>query len=165
MRSLCTQINTWSVHEMFQRKAKEVKLLLTLNLDCWLLLIKYDTLNVVECCESAVMKLTLCFVAILCARQVYCHDFSSKDRYDGPQCSAATPGDHSGLPEGSWCFCQTVPLSIFQAQMFCKCDTHAYPCVPSYVSCGLSECPLCAFSEINLMCPWRALPRVNYRTV
>lgn len=43
--------------------------------------------------------------------QVYLHDFPSENCSDRPQCSAASQGDHSGLPEGPGCFCQTVMIS------------------------------------------------------
>ena len=44
--------------------------------------------------------------------QVHLHDVAAEDRVDGPQCSAAPPGHHSGLSEGPGRLRETVPRSL-----------------------------------------------------
>lgn len=46
--------------------------------------------------------------------QVHRHDLPSEDRWDGPQRSAAPPGNHRGLPERPRRFSQAVSLSLLE---------------------------------------------------
>ena len=55
---------------------------------------------------------TCLYLLLLCVNvQLHRHDLSSKDRGDGPQCSAAPPGNHCGLPERPGCISQAVSLT------------------------------------------------------
>jgi len=102
--------------------------------------------------------------------QVHRHDVSSKDRRDGPQCSAAPPGNHRGLPEGPGRVRQAVtfdpfvsppPRFVFSTRIRSLCRGHNL--LPKCRRALQTFGTICSFSDALLLAVTRCLALLSMK--